>query len=108
MEYLRDHRQVSKKNMVILNSGNLPLYEGGEDPKRHWFISTNMLHVMGVTDEVKQMMQLASALRTWALTCFMRFIENHNKNKDDIKSEFLSFFRAQDVKVTYNQEAQWN
>ena len=58
------------KNMVILHTGNLPLYEGGEDPKRQWFISEKMLDVMGVINEVKQMMQFASALRRRAFTVY--------------------------------------
>jgi hypothetical protein len=41
---------------------HIPLYEGDEDPKRHWFKCENFLDAANITDEDKQMAQFKATL----------------------------------------------
>ena len=70
------------------------IYEGEEDPRRHWFIYERMWDVVDVIDEDKQITQFASALRKRALTWYMNFTENQTRMKADIKANFLAFFKT--------------
>lgn len=53
---------------------------------------------MYITDETKQMAQLVKDLRKQALTWFMNFTDSQIKTKTEIKSNFLMFFKTQDIK----------
>ena len=50
-----------------------------------------------VTDEDKQITQFAGALRKRALTWYMNFIENQERTKDEIKTNFIAFFKIENV-----------
>lgn len=86
------NRQNTKnKKMSHHHSVHIPIYEGEEDPRRHWFICERMWDATDVTDEDKQIAQFASTLRKKALTWYM------NRTKAKIKSNFLAFFKTKDV-----------
>ena len=76
---------------------HIPIYEGDEDPKIHWFICEKFWDAKNITDEDKQMAQFGATLQHCALTWFMNYTENQNRSKSDIKNNFLSFFKVQDV-----------
>jgi hypothetical protein len=50
-----------------------------------------------ISDEDKKMAQFGASLQHHALTWFMNFTENQNRSKSEIKRNFLSFFKVQDV-----------
>ena len=80
-------------------SAHIPLYEGDEDPRRHWFIYELTWEANQVTDEDRQMAQFAGALRKRALTWHMTFSEIQPRaTKAKIKAQFLSFFKTPDAK----------
>ena len=54
---------------------HIPLYEGDEDPRWHWFVCESTWEANQVTDEDRQMAQFAGALRKRALTWYMTFSE---------------------------------
>ena len=60
---------------------HIPIYEGEEDPRRHWFICEQMWDVAEVTDENRQIAQFAGTLRKRALTWYMNFTESQNRSK---------------------------
>ena len=67
-------------------SAHIPLYEGDEDPRRHWFICESTWEANQVTDEDRQMAQFIGALRKMALTWYMTFLERQPREmKDEIK-----------------------
>jgi hypothetical protein len=45
----------------------------------------------------KQMAQFGVALRARALTWFMNYTDNQQCSKSDIKKNFLTFFKTQDI-----------
>ena len=47
--------------------------------------------------EDKQIVQFADALRKREITWYMNFTENQTRMKDDIKANFLAFFKTKDV-----------
>ena len=53
-----------------------------------------MWDAMDVIDEDKQITQFVGALRKRVLTWYMNFTENQIRTKDEIKTNFLSFFKA--------------
>ena len=80
-------------------SAHIPLYEGDEDPRWHWFIYESTWEANRVTDEDRQMAQFAGALRKRALTWYMTFLERQPRaTKAEIKAQFLSFFKTPDTK----------
>jgi len=76
---------------------HIPLYEGDEDPKRHWFMCDKLWDVADITDEDKHMAQFGDTLQHRSLTWFMNYTKNQNKKKLDIKYIFLLVFKVQDV-----------
>ena len=50
-----------------------------------------------VTDDDNKIAQFAGALRKRALTWYMNFTENQARTKDEIKTNFLAFFKIEDV-----------
>ena len=56
-----------------------------------------MWDATNVTDDEKKIAQFASALRKRALTWYMNFTENQARSKDEIKTNFLAFFKKKDV-----------
>lgn len=84
--------------MPQMNTTHLPLYEGDEDPKLHWFIYERIWDAIDITDEAKRMEQFIGALRTRELTWFMNFIKKHTQTKDEIKKKKLTFFKTQNNK----------
>ena len=80
-------------------SAHIPLYEGDEDPRRHWFVYESTWEANQVTDEDRQMVQFAGALRKRELKWFMTFSERTpGATKAEVKAQFLSFFKTQDAK----------
>jgi hypothetical protein len=75
---------------------HIPIYEGDEDPKQHWFICEKFWDATDITDEAKQMAQFGVPFRARALTWFMNYTDNQQCSKDDIKESFLKFFKNQD------------
>lgn len=60
-----------------------------------------------VTDDDKKIAQFATALRKRELTWYMNFIENQAISKDKIKSNFLSFFKMEDVTHLASQKLKY-
>ena len=61
-----DHNKVS----------HLPIFEGDDDLKHHWFIFENIWDIVDITEKNKQIAQFVRSLRKRALTCYMNYIEN--------------------------------
>ena len=51
-----------------------------------------------IADENKQVSQFFNSLRKWDLTWYMNFNENQSKLENEIKQNFLTFFRMEDTK----------
>ena len=83
--------------MAHHHSVHIPIYEGEEDLRQHWFICERMWDAADVTDENRQIIQFASTLRKRALTWYMNFTESQNRSKVEIKANFLAFFKMEDV-----------
>ena len=80
-------------------SAHIPLDEGDEDPRRHWFVYELTWEANQVTKKDKQMAQFNGALRKRALTWYMTFSETQPRaTKAEIKVQFLSFFKTPDAK----------
>ena len=80
-------------------SAHIPLYEGDEEPRRHWFICELTWEANQVTDKDRQMAQFTGSLRKRALTWYMTFLERQTREiKSEIKVQFLSFFKTPDAK----------
>ena len=90
--------------MSAHHSIHIPTYEGEEDPIQHWFICERMWDAANVTDDDKKIAQFVGALRKGALTLYMNFTENQARTKDEIKTNFLSFFKTKDVSHLANQK----
>jgi hypothetical protein len=86
-------KKSQKENMGL---NHILIYEGDEDPKRHWFVCEKFWDATDITDEDKQMAQFGAALRARALTWFMNYTDNQQCSKEDIKKIFLKFFKTQD------------
>ena len=50
-----------------------------------------------MTNDDKEIAQFVGALKKRALTWYMNFTKNQARSKDDIKSNFLSFLKMEDV-----------
>ena len=72
----------------------IPIYEGDEDPKFHWFICETICDAVNVIDEAKKTDQFTNALRKRVLTWYTNFIENQTWYKGQIKKKFLTFFKT--------------
>lgn len=48
--------------LVKLRLSHIPLYEGDEDPKKHWFVCEKIWVANNITDEDKQMAHFSIAL----------------------------------------------
>ena len=83
--------------MSTYHSVHIPTYEGEEDPRRHWFVCERMWDAVDITDDDKKIAQFASALRKRALTQYMNFTKNQARSKEEIKTNFLAFFKTEDV-----------
>ncbi len=83
---------------------HIQLYEGDKDPLQRWLICEKFCFTNDITNEDKHMTHLKEALRKRELTWFMNLIENQPKSKDEIKTSFLAFFRAQYVKHVATQK----
>ena len=80
-------------------SAHIPLYEGDEDPRQHWFVCESTWEANQVTAEDRQMAQFTGALRKRALTWYMTFSERTPRaTKAEVKAQFLSFFKTSDAK----------
>ena len=80
-------------------TSNIPLYEGDEYPKRHWFICESRWEANDITSEDHQMAQFVGALQKIALTWYMTYIEKTpNARKGQIKQQFMYFFKTPDAK----------
>ena len=83
--------------MLHRHSIYIPIYEGEEDPRQHWFIYERMWDAANIKDEDKQIAPFSSALRKRALTWYMNFTENQIRTKDRINSNFLVFLKKEDI-----------
>jgi hypothetical protein len=79
------------------HSVHIPIYEGEEDPRQHWFICERMWDAADITDENRQIAQFAGALRKRVLTWYMNFTESQNRSKAEIKASFLALFKTEDA-----------
>lgn len=86
------------------HSVHIPIYEGKEDPRQHWFICDRMWDTVVVTEDDKEITQFAGALRKRALTWYMNFMDYQTISKFDIKENFLTFFKTKDVALLVVQE----
>ena len=50
-----------------------------------------------ITDEDKQIAQFVGTLRKRVLTWYMNFMENQTRTKTEIETNFLAFFKIEDV-----------
>ena len=76
-------------------SAHIPLYEGDEYPRQHWFICESIWEVNQVTSEERQMAYFTGALQKRALTWYMTYIKRTPQaSKAYIKAQFLSFFKT--------------
>ena len=76
-------------------STHIPLYEGDEDPGRHWFVCESTWEANQVTAKDRRMAQFTGALRKRALMWYMTFTERTPQaSKVEIKVHFLSFFKT--------------
>jgi hypothetical protein len=73
------------------------IYEGEEDPKHHWFMCENFWDVANITDKDKKMAQFRANMCHCALTWFMNYTKNKTRSKVEIKNNFLTLFKIQDV-----------
>lgn len=89
-------RQMQKKAMVLTAQTMIPIFEGDEDPRRHWFICETIWAVNDVDSEEKQMHQFVAGLRKRALTWYMNFTSTYIRTKGQIKAEFMAFFKMQE------------
>ena len=83
--------------MSTHHSVHIPTYEGEEDPRWHWFIYERIWDATDVTDDDKKIAQFVGALRKRALTLYMNLTENQARSKSEIKTNFLAFFKIEDV-----------
>ena len=63
--------------MACTQQTMIPIFEGDEDPRRHWFICETIWVANDVDNEDKQMHQFTAGLRKRALTWYMNFTNNH-------------------------------
>ena len=54
----------------------ISIYEGDEDPKKHWFIYEMFWAPNNISDENKQIAHFVAAFQKWALTWFMNITKN--------------------------------
>lgn len=73
---------------------HIPIYE---DPRRHWFVYEILWDVADVTDDDKNIAQFPGTLTKKALTSYMNFTKNHPIMKEEIKHNFLAFFKTEHV-----------
>ena len=73
---------------------HMPIYEGDNDLEKHWFAYGNYWTTNGINDEDKKMEQTTATIRKHDLTWFMNLTEKQNKTKDEIKTSFLTLFKA--------------
>jgi len=76
---------------------HIPIYEGEEDPKIHWFVCENFWDATNITNEDKKMPQFGATLRHRTLTWFMNYTEKQTCSREEIKNSFLTFFKIQDI-----------
>ena len=74
---------------------HIPIYEGEEDPRQHWFVYEQMWDAADVMDENKQITQFAGTLRKRVLTWYMNFTESQNRSEVKIKASFVAFFKME-------------
>jgi len=86
--------KMQKKVMALTAQTMIPIFEGDEDPRRHWFICETIWAANDVDNEDKQMHQFVAGLRKRALTWYMNFTNNHVRTKGQIHAEFLAFFKT--------------
>jgi hypothetical protein len=53
---------IVPKKKIIMGLGNIHLYEGYEDPRRHWFVCTKLWDATKISDEDKHMAQFDASL----------------------------------------------
>ena len=80
--------------MVYTAQTMIPIFEGDEDPRRHWFICETIWAANDIDNEEKKIHQFSTGLRKRALTWFMNYTNNHVQTKGQIKIEFLAFFKT--------------
>jgi hypothetical protein len=78
---------------IKMGFDHIPIYEGEEDPKRHWFVCEKFWNAADITNEDKQMAQFGATLRHHTLTWFMNYTKNQTRSKAEIKNNFLTFFK---------------
>ena len=82
--------------MAFTTQINCPIYDGDGDPRKHWFVCEDIWEANIVADGNRQIEMFTGGLYDRALTCYMNFIKNGPKIKQEIKMNFLKFFQTQD------------
>jgi hypothetical protein len=81
-----------------MGHNHIPFYEDDEDSKRKCSFHERFWEALNIKYEDKQMAQFGGALRKRAFIWYMNFTENQQRTKDEIKENFLYFFKGQYVK----------
>jgi hypothetical protein len=72
---------------------HIPIYEGEEDPKLHWFICEKFWDAIDNYRQGKKMDQFRAILHHNDLTWFMNYKKNQTHSKAEIQNNFLTFFK---------------
>ena len=63
----------------------IPIFEGDEDPRCHYFIFETIWDATSITKKNKKIVEFTGSLRKKSLTWYMNFNENQEKFKNDIR-----------------------
>ena len=74
---------------IKMGFNHIPIYEGEEGPNHHCFVCEKFLDATDITFGV--------VLRHRALTWFMNYTKKQTRSKEEIKDNFLTFFKIQDI-----------
>jgi hypothetical protein len=55
-------KPIVPKKKTTMGLNHIPIYEGDEDPKRHWFVCEKLWDATDITNEDKKMAQFGAAL----------------------------------------------
>ena len=77
---------------------NTPIFYGDGDPKTHWFVCEALWKANLLDDENQQVNQFVGGLWNIALTLYMNLLEEGPIWKQQIKDNFLEFFKTDDTR----------
>lgn len=88
--------KAKAKTIVYQTHMMIPIFEGDEYPRCHWFICEIIWAANDIDNEEKKIHQFVAGLRKRALTWFMNYTNNQVHTKGQIKNEFLAFFKTKE------------